>query len=80
LPLRYEPYPLPVHIEKLTLQLVSELKLAYGAIDIIVIPEDEHVFLEVNHGGQFGFIEHETVLPIYSALADLLAFGEMQYE
>ena len=80
LPLRYEPYPLPVHIEKLTLQLVSELKLAYGAIDIIVTPEDEHVFLEINPGGQFGFIEHETGLPIYSALADLLAFGEKQYE
>ena len=75
LPLRYEPYHLPLEIEAMLLKLVSALDLAFGTIDMIVTPEGDHVFLEINPNGQFGFIEYETGLPIFSALADLLMKG-----
>jgi len=75
LPLRYEPYRLPAEIEEMTLQLLAALKLTYGAIDAIVTPEGEYVFLEINPSGQFGFVEQKTGLPIFSSLADLLADG-----
>jgi glutathione synthase/RimK-type ligase-like ATP-grasp enzyme len=37
--------------------LVREYGLEYGAIDLIVTPEDRVVFLELNPNGQFRFVE-----------------------
>ncbi|MCY4578109.1 MAG: ATP-dependent carboxylate-amine ligase [Chloroflexi bacterium] len=75
LSLKYEPYCLPSDIESKILELTSELNLAYGAIDFVVTPSNEHVFLEINPGGQFGFVEQRTGLPIFAALADFLSSG-----
>lgn len=73
--LRLEPYELPASVEAKILKLVSELGLTFGAIDMIVTPDGEHVFLEINPVGQFGFVEMHTGLPIFSAVADLLMSG-----
>ena len=48
------------------------LGLVYGAFDFIVTPDGRYVFLEVNPGGAYMWVEAATGLPITSALADAL--------
>jgi glutathione synthase/RimK-type ligase-like ATP-grasp enzyme len=52
--------------------LMSRLGLAYGAVDLIRTPSGEHVFLEVNPGGEWGMLERDLGLPISEAIADAL--------
>lgn len=49
--------------------------LSYGAFDFAVTRDGRWVKFECNPGGQFGWIEAGTGLPITSALADLLEKG-----
>jgi MvdC family ATP-grasp ribosomal peptide maturase len=52
--------------------LMSELGLVFGAVDLICTPSAEHVFLEVNPGGEWGMLERDLGLPISEAIADAL--------
>lgn len=52
--------------------LMNRLGLVYGAIDMIKTPDGEHVFLEVNPGGEWGMLERDLNYPISEALADAL--------
>lgn len=52
------------------------MDLLYGALDFVVQPNGNWTFLEINAGGQFGFIEDETGAPLTAQLADLLAKGK----
>jgi MvdC family ATP-grasp ribosomal peptide maturase len=52
--------------------LMDKLGLVYGAIDMIRTPEGEHVFLEVNPGGEWGMLERDLSYPISEAIADAL--------
>ena len=52
--------------------LMNKLGLVYGAIDMIETPDGEHVFLEVNPGGEWGMLERDLNYPISEALADAL--------
>lgn len=52
---------------------MRELGLVYGAFDFVITPDVEWIFLEVNPGGQFGFLEDRTGAPLTAILADLLA-------
>ena len=52
--------------------LMRRMNLCFGSLDFIVTPDGEHVFLEVNPVGQFGWIAEQTGLPIYERLAELL--------
>lgn len=56
-------------------RLMTEMGLAYGALDFVVRPDQSWVFLEINAGGQFGFIEDKTGAPLTDQLAGLLAKG-----
>lgn len=47
-------------------------KLHFAAIDMIVTPDDEIVFLEANPCGQYGWIEDLTGLPISETIASWL--------
>jgi D-alanine-D-alanine ligase-like ATP-grasp enzyme len=47
-------------------------RLRFAALDFIVTPDGEYVFLEANPNGQWAWIEHETGLPIAAAIADAL--------
>ena len=51
---------------------MKDLGLCFGAIDMILTPKNEYVFLEVNPNGQWGWIEELTRVPISSAVANLL--------
>lgn len=52
--------------------LMSELGLVFGAVDLICTPSGEHVFLEVNPGGEWGMLERDLGLPISEAIAAAL--------
>lgn len=68
----WRPYELPADVERRLLALMSRLELNYGAVDIVVTPNDEHVFLEVNPSGEFFWLERCPGLPISDAIADVL--------
>lgn len=53
--------------------LVAELGLTYGAIDLVEDRGGDYWFLECNPNGQWAWIETRTGLPIASAIVDHLA-------
>jgi glutathione synthase/RimK-type ligase-like ATP-grasp enzyme len=71
--LRYSDYTLPEHIQAACLQMLSRLNLQFSAIDMIVTPNGEYVFLELNCNGQWGWIEAATGQPLAEAFVDVLA-------
>lgn len=74
----FEPYDLPRSIADRLTELMTELGLVYGAIDLRLGVDGEFYFLEVNPAGQFVYLELKTGLPIMSAVASLLARGTRQ--
>ncbi len=68
----YSPFDIPDDLERGLTGLMKTLGLVYGAIDVIRTPDDEFVFLEVNPGGQWLWVEQRTNLLISAAVADLL--------
>lgn len=55
-PNRMVPYKLPKDIGTLIHKLMKRLKLESGSLDIIVTPDNDYYFLEVNPVGQFNFV------------------------
>ena len=51
------PYDLPVEIKEKLLQMMDVYGINYGAADIIVTPEDEYFFLEINSAGEFYWLD-----------------------
>ncbi len=70
--LHHEIYDLPHELEQKCVQFVRELGLLFGAIDMIVTPRGEYVFLEINPNGQWLWLEYKTGLPMMDAMIDLL--------
>lgn len=66
---------LPDEVSNKLLSLMKHLGLVFGCIDMILTPEGEYVFLEVNPGGQWGWVEKLTGMPITDALTDMLIRG-----
>jgi hypothetical protein len=73
-------HQLPEAIAARCVALTRELGLRYGAIDLILRPDGQYVFLEINPNGQFLWIEDLTGLPISAAVAALLDEGARAYE
>lgn len=71
--LSFEQISLPTDLEHGIRAVMRDLGLVYGAFDFVITPEAEWIFLEVNPGGQFGFLEDSTDAPLTATLADLLA-------
>lgn len=70
---KWEPYTLPKEIETKLLKLMDKFKLNYGAVDFIVTPENKHIFLEINPGGEFFWLElYNPKFPISKAIAKLV--------
>lgn len=67
---------LPTPVEQACRQLMRNLGLQFGAIDLIRQPGGEYVFLEINSQGQFIWVERLSGLPLSEAMADLLARGK----
>lgn len=51
------PYELPLEIEEKLLQMMDIYQINYGAVDIIVTPENEYYFLEINSAGEFFWLD-----------------------
>jgi len=56
-------------------RFMALMGLVYGALDFVIGPDGTWTFLEVNPGGQFGWLQMHTHLPMTEALAGLLAEG-----
>jgi glutathione synthase/RimK-type ligase-like ATP-grasp enzyme len=65
-------FTLPAKLVKQCCQLVKELGLMFGAIDLILDKKGQFWFLENNPDGQWAFIEKVTAQPIGKAIARLL--------
>jgi hypothetical protein len=70
--LQYAHTTLPDEVKQRLLQLLKELGLLYGAIDMIVTPTGEYVYLEVNPHGAWLWLEEALQLPIAASLAHTL--------
>lgn len=72
----YSAVVLPEEVEQRCRSFVHSYGLNYGALDIIVTPDNRYIFLENNPGGQFWFIEQLVPeLKIMDALAQCLVDG-----
>ncbi|MEN3330152.1 MAG: hypothetical protein V7638_4959 [Acidobacteriota bacterium] len=69
---RWQTAQLPTEVASGLQALMFELGLVFGAVDLICTPEGEHVFLEVNPGGEWGMLERDLGLPISEAIAAAL--------
>ncbi|MEQ1503957.1 MAG: MvdC/MvdD family ATP grasp protein, partial [Myxococcota bacterium] len=70
------PHELPPAVADRCRRLVARLGLVYGAIDLVLTPDDRYVFLEINPNGQFLWVEQLTGFPIAAAIADLLVAAD----
>ncbi|MEK9177777.1 MAG: MvdD family ATP-grasp ribosomal peptide maturase, partial [Patescibacteria group bacterium] len=70
---KHEVFVLPEHVKGKLLESMKSWGIVFGAIDMIVTPENNYVFLEVNPSGQYGWIEGLTGMPISRAIAEVLS-------
>ncbi len=71
----YELVEPPVEVIESVRLLMIEMGLIYGALDFVIGPDGSWTFLEINAGGQYGWIEDETGAPLTDQLAELLMRG-----
>ncbi len=62
---------LPSDLAEKCIRLVQGMGLKFGAIDLILDPQGNYWFMEINPNGQWGFVEEETGVPISKAMAAL---------
>lgn len=75
----YEAEALPTQIEQRCIDFVHSYDMTYGALDLIVTPDGEYVFLENNPVGQFLFVEQLVPeLDMTGAVAKCLIEGTEQ--
>jgi hypothetical protein len=68
----HEIFVLPEHVAAAIRRLMASFEINFASIDMIVTPEGEFVFLELNPNGQWLWLEHELGLPLVATMADLL--------
>jgi glutathione synthase/RimK-type ligase-like ATP-grasp enzyme len=68
----YLPHQLDSEIEAACIKITKMLNLTFSAIDLILTPSGDYVFLELNPNGQWGWIQKLTGLPISEELAVVL--------
>jgi glutathione synthase/RimK-type ligase-like ATP-grasp enzyme len=69
---RHEPFLLPPALEAKCLDLTRRLGLRMSNIDMIVTPDGDFIFLEVNPNGQWAWVEEQVGFPLATALVDEL--------
>jgi hypothetical protein len=72
------PYDLPDDVATGLFRLMKRLGVSFGAIDMRVTPDGEHVFLEINPAGEYLFISERTGQPIPAAIASCLERHERE--
>ncbi len=75
----YTAYALPSEVEEKLHSLLGRMGLVFGCCDLVVTPSGEHVFLEVNQAGQWGWVEELTGLRITERFALQLADWDREH-
>lgn len=70
--LRYTVVDAPGDVRDHACGLLDLLRLRFAALDFVVTPSGEWVFLEINANGQFAWLQDATGVPIAAAIADAL--------
>ena len=70
--LHYEPMEVGPSLRGLCLKMLRRLGLLMGCFDFVVTPQGKTVFLEVNEGGQFLWLETASGAPLLDAFSDFL--------
>jgi MvdC family ATP-grasp ribosomal peptide maturase len=68
----WQHHQLPDEVISFLKAFMGKFGLLFGALDFIVTPSGEYVFLEINPVGEWGMLEKDLHLPIASAIADTL--------
>ncbi len=68
----HEIFSLPEHVAAAIRRMMASFGLNFASIDMIVTPEGEFVFLELNPNGQWLWLELELGLPLVATMAELL--------
>lgn len=77
--LEHYTHTLPSDVAEACLMLMKVLGLNYGAIDLVLTPDDKYLFLEINPNGQWVWMEDRLGLPISEAIATWLFNGSKGY-
>lgn len=72
LALKWENHELPDEVKKKLILLLKKLDLHSGAVDLILTPSGDYVFIEVNPSGQFLFLEIDTKQRLSRSCAKML--------
>jgi glutathione synthase/RimK-type ligase-like ATP-grasp enzyme len=68
----YEAFDLPEPVQVALHRMMRSFEINFASIDMIVTPEGEFVFLDLNPNGQWLWLEEELGLPLVANMADLL--------
>lgn len=68
----YELFSLPKTVEASIYRLMRSLDVKFASSDLIITPEGDFVFLDLNPNGQWLWLEMALGIPISSAMANLL--------
>jgi glutathione synthase/RimK-type ligase-like ATP-grasp enzyme len=68
----YEVFDLPEGVQAGLHRLMRSFEINFASIDMIVTPDGEFVFLDLNPNGQWLWLEEELGLPLVASMADLL--------
>jgi glutathione synthase/RimK-type ligase-like ATP-grasp enzyme len=68
----YEVFDLPERVQAGLHRLMRSFEINFASIDMIVTPEGEFVFLDLNPNGQWLWLEEELGLPLVAGMANLL--------
>lgn len=69
----WRPFDLSDEVAGKLQTLLDSFGLQYGAFDLILKPDGQYVFLELNPTGEFFWLDRIVGLPISNAIADVLA-------
>ena len=69
--LRFQPTELPSDVKDNCIEMVKELGLVFGAIDLVQTSNGFY-FLEINPNGEWAWLQKESGFPIAETLADYL--------
>jgi hypothetical protein len=69
---QWEPYELPAEIKEKLLRLMDIYGVNYGAIDIIVTPDGDYYFLEINSAGEYFWLDRLVENKISEQIANVL--------
>jgi hypothetical protein len=69
---QWDPYELPEDVKEKLLRLMDVYQVNYGAIDIIVNPEGDYYFLEINSAGEYFWLDRLNNGQISEQIAKVL--------